>query len=147
MHDNEKNEENDEHCEHQREEQALHEAHVREEEMLDEANERVEAELHRAEEEQHQRHVREEEELHTAHEREEQESHTDLVKININDVTVEVQRGIYSVAAIKTLGNVAQGYNLLKEVDGKLMLEADDASVTIKGCEVFVSRVKSGASS
>lgn len=148
MNENENRKPSEEHREHQREEQILHEEHEREEQQLHQAHEQVEAELHKAEERLHQQHVQEEEALHSAHEREEEASeHCGLVKITINDVVKEVERGVYPVAKIKELGNVPQAYNLLQEIDGQLVLLADDASLTIKGCEVFHSRVKSGGSS
>ena len=120
--------EREEHLAHEAEEDMLHTEHMREEEEL------------------HREHVQEEEALHEAHEREEEREHHSLVRVTVDDTTVEVERGTYTVAAIKGFGNVAQGYNLLREIDGKLVLLADDASVAIEACEVFISRVKSGGS-
>lgn len=113
------------HTEHMREEDELHREHIQEEEALHEAHEHEEDE---------------------AHEREEEREHHTLVRITVDETTVEVERGTYTVAALKGFGNVAQGYNLLREIDGKLALLADDASVAIEGSEVFISRVKSGGS-
>ena len=143
-----KDENDREHHDHQQEERELHEEHEREEAVLHQAHEQIEAELHKAEEKLHQAHVREEEVLHQAHEREEEnDGHCELVQITIDSTSVEVERGIYTVARIKDLGGVPQAYNLLEERSGQLVLLADDASVAIKGCEVFHSRVKSGGSS
>ncbi len=144
MYDNEK----DEHGEHVQEEQTLHHEHEREEGELHQAHERVEAELKREEEMLHQEHVHEEESLHKSHEYEEEEDHhSELVEITVDDKSGKIKPGDYTVVAIKELGGVPQAYNLLQESDGKLALLADDGSVTIAGCEVFHSRVKTGASS
>lgn len=69
------------------------------------------------------------------------------VTITIDDKSVQIERGSYTVEQIKEFGKVDLAYNLLKEVNGKLVPIPDNASVGIQGGEIFHSRVKSGGSS
>lgn len=70
-----------------------------------------------------------------------------LVKIKVNDKEIDISRGKYTVAEIKTKGSVPQTDVLDELIDGKLICLPDDASVLIKGCEQFFSRVRGGVSS
>ena len=136
-----------EHLEHEREEAALHEEHVKEEHALREVDEKIEHELRAAEEAAHERHVREEETLHKAHEQEERREGCGSVTITIDGKPIAVERGVYTIENLKSLGGIALAYTLVEERGGKLVTLEDSASVDIKGGEIFHSRVKSGGSS
>lgn len=69
------------------------------------------------------------------------------VTITVNNTSVQIHRGHQTVAQIKTLGNVAAADDLEQLVNNRLVPLADNASVTIKGEEVFVSHPKDSASS
>ncbi len=73
--------------------------------------------------------------------------HAPNVSITIDDKEYTVHRGRYTVASLKALAGVAQNYELDEIVNGQIVPLANDASVTIKGDEVFVSNVKIGQSS
>ena len=67
------------------------------------------------------------------------------ITIGINEYVIH--RGSHTVSEIKTLGGVALADDLEQVVNGQLTPLADDARVTIKGGERFVSHPKdSGAS-
>lgn len=70
-----------------------------------------------------------------------------LVKIFVNDIEKQLERGKYSVAEIKKIGDVPADYELDELVNGKLISIPDSAFILIKGCEQFFSRVKDGKSS
>jgi hypothetical protein len=69
------------------------------------------------------------------------------VKIQINGESKLSHRGRHTVVEIKKLGNIPLADELEQLVDGKLKPLPDDAVVTIKGGEVFMSHVRSGGSS
>ncbi len=69
------------------------------------------------------------------------------VTIRINDVPYPIKRGVHTVAELKSLGNVKATDELLQTIDGKLVPLADNARVTIKGCEEFFSCKREGSSS
>jgi hypothetical protein len=70
-----------------------------------------------------------------------------LVGIEINDVSYKVKRGKYTVAEIKKIGNLPLEYELEEVIQGKLTPLKDDATVLIKGCEIFFGHVRDGSSS
>ena len=74
-------------------------------------------------------------------------NHPHLVKIFVNDTEKEISRGKHTVAEIKTVGEVVLTDVLDELIDSKLTRLADDASVLIKGCEQFFSRVRGGTAS
>lgn len=69
------------------------------------------------------------------------------VKITINKVVKKISSGRHTVVEIKKLGDVPQADELEQLVDGKLKPLPDDATVNIKGGEIFMSHVRSGGSS
>lgn len=71
----------------------------------------------------------------------------DVVTIFVDGNPVELHRGVTSVAEIKQLAGLRDGYQLSQDIDGNLTLLADNASVDIQGCEVFESTPPSGESS
>jgi hypothetical protein len=71
----------------------------------------------------------------------------ETVTITVNNVAVPIHRGHQTVAQIKTAGHVAAADDLEQLVDKRLIPLADNAAVTIKGDEVFVSHPKDSASS
>lgn len=70
-----------------------------------------------------------------------------LVEIKINDKSYRIKPGKYSVTELKKIGHVDAGDVLEQVVDGKLTPLPDNASVLIKGCEVFFSHKPDGTSS
>lgn len=69
------------------------------------------------------------------------------VGITIDGDPYEVKRGKHSVAQLKKIGHVPEEYELEELVDGKLDPLKDDATVHIKGGEVFISHTRGGTSS
>ena len=70
-----------------------------------------------------------------------------LVTIEVNRVERKISRGKHSVSEIKKVGEVANTHELSEVINGVLTPLADDATVLIKGCEVFFSQVREGTSS
>ena len=108
--------------------------------------------VHEAEEHRlHEQHEAEEGALHEAHQHEEElvekEEEKHLAHIQIDGKNLEISKGKHTVAQLKKLGGVADAYVLLEEVDGRLVPLDDNATLTIKGCEVFESMPQSGGSS
>jgi hypothetical protein len=74
--------------------------------------------------------------------------HGPEVEITVNDNQhVRIHRGRQTVAHIKAVGGVPPAEELEQMIDGVLTPLADDASVTIKGGEVFVSHVRDSSGS
>ena len=71
----------------------------------------------------------------------------DEVTIYIGGKPKEIKRGRHTVAEIKTLGGIPLADDLEQKVDGKLVLLADNSSVTIKGEEQFFGHPKDSGSS
>lgn len=71
----------------------------------------------------------------------------DEVRITINGIVKVIHRGRHTVIDIKNLGGIPLADELEQLVDGVLTPLPDDASLTIKGGEVFVSHVKASGSS
>lgn len=71
----------------------------------------------------------------------------DVVTIIVNAVEREIHRGRQPVSEIKRIGEVPQADQLEQVIDGKLVPLADDAAVTIKGGEEFVSHPRDSGSS
>jgi len=69
------------------------------------------------------------------------------VEISINNTIFTIHRGRQTVVAIKQVGGVPLADDLEQVIDGQLTPLADDASVTIKGGEVFLSHIKDCGSS
>lgn len=61
--------------------------------------------------------------------------------------SVPVRRGQVTVAAIKNAAKVPAGFTLYSQKDGPPMPLDDKASVSIEGCETFLTQVNSGGSS
>lgn len=70
-----------------------------------------------------------------------------FVQITINGISKSIHRGRQTVVEIKNLGGIPLADELEQLIDKKLVPLADDGAVTIKGKEVFMSHVRSGASS
>jgi len=69
------------------------------------------------------------------------------VEISIDGNPYKVKRGKHTVAQLKEIGHVPAEYVLEELVEGKLDPLKDNATVHIKGGEVFISHVKDGTSS
>lgn len=69
------------------------------------------------------------------------------VKIEVDNHQKHVQAGTYVVAAFKSLVDVDAAKDLDEVIDGTLTRLEDNASVTIKGGEIFFSHVRHGGSS
>ena len=70
-----------------------------------------------------------------------------MVTITINSVEREIHRGRQQVSEIKRTGEVPLADQFEQVIDGKLVPLADDAAVTIKGGEEFVSHPRDSGSS
>jgi hypothetical protein len=70
-----------------------------------------------------------------------------MVTITVNGNKIEIHRGNETVVEIKTLGHVPLADELNEIVHDKPVFLADNASVVIKGGEVFVSNPRTGGSS
>ena len=70
----------------------------------------------------------------------------ELVSIRVNNVERQIHRGHQPVSEIKRIGEVPAVDELAQVVDGKLVPLDDDAAITIKGGEVFVSHPRDSAS-
>lgn len=70
------------------------------------------------------------------------------VEIHIDNVLHLVVRGTYSAAQIIALGGKSpEGYDLLEEKAGPPQLVPTNKQIQIRGCEVFFTQPRSGASS
>ena len=70
-----------------------------------------------------------------------------IVKIKIDNTTYEIPKGLVTVTALKTLASIPASKELEEVVDGVLTPLADDASVRIRGGEIFISHARRGGSS
>lgn len=66
----------------------------------------------------------------------------DSVSITINGTEVSIHRGHQTVAAIKAAGHVPPADVLEQVIDGRLVALDDNAAVTLKGGEIFISHVR-----
>jgi hypothetical protein len=82
-----------------------------------------------------------------AHENKGDKPDKKLVSITVDNVMREVERGHYLVSNFKELVHVPAEKDLDQIIDGVLTHLPDDASVKIKGEEVFVSHERSGGAS
>lgn len=73
--------------------------------------------------------------------------HCHPVTIHVNNKEVFLHEGDYPVATIKKLSGVPLADDLDELVDCTLKPIQDDATVKIRGCEIFISHVKDGGSS
>ncbi len=73
--------------------------------------------------------------------------HQHLVFVTVDGEPKQVRPGRYLVSVFKKAVGVDPAYELEKIEDGNLIPLADDAHIRIRGCESFVSHVRSGASS
>jgi hypothetical protein len=78
---------------------------------------------------------------------EDKSQHSPEVTITINNKPYEVHRGHQTVIYLKGLGGVPRDYELDELKEGQLVPLNDDATVAIKGGEVFKSNLKVGHSS
>jgi hypothetical protein len=70
-----------------------------------------------------------------------------LVTVSVDGQSKEVARGKYLVSEFKAVVGVPVDYELDQVVEGEFKPLADDATLHIKGHEVFVSHVRRGGSS
>lgn len=70
-----------------------------------------------------------------------------LVTVTVDGTHRRVPKGKYQVSEFKTLVEVAAEYELDRVEGGRFEPLADDATLHIKGEEVFVSHVRRGGSS
>lgn len=75
------------------------------------------------------------------------EPHPKQVEVTVDRKKHKVAAGTRTVSTFKTEVGVDAAKELEEIVDGKLVPLADDAKITIKGGEVFVSHVRRGGSS
>jgi len=73
--------------------------------------------------------------------------HCQTVTVHVNNREVFLHEGHYPVTTLKKVSGVPLADDLDELVDCTLKPLADDGSVTIRGCEIFVSHVKDGGSS
>lgn len=92
-------------------------------------------------------HEHEHEHGHHEHGHEHHGHEHEFVTITIDTKQYKIHPGVHTVAAIKQLGGVPAAYELEQLIGGKLTPLADNASVTIKGGEVFLSHPKDGGAS
>jgi hypothetical protein len=69
------------------------------------------------------------------------------VTITINNVPRPIDAGEAAVKELKKLGNVVTGDELVQIVEGEVVALGDNASVCIRGDEVFVSHPRQGGAS
>ncbi|MDB5388770.1 MAG: hypothetical protein JWM11_4416 [Planctomycetaceae bacterium] len=81
-----------------------------------------------------------------AHENDDDEK-VKKVSVTVDTKQKKVRPGIYVVSEFKRLVKVKADYELEDIIEGKLTPLADDAKITIKGGEVFVSHARQGGSS
>lgn len=82
---------------------------------------------------------------HQAPPAEKQEKH--LVTVTVDGQPKQVERGKHVVSEFKAIVGVPADYELDQVVDGEFRPLADDATIHVKGHEVFVSHVRRGGSS
>lgn len=70
-----------------------------------------------------------------------------LVPVTVDGEIKHVMRGKYVVSEFKAAVGVPADYELDEVVEGEFRPLADDATIHIKGEEVFVSHVRRGGSS
>ena len=70
-----------------------------------------------------------------------------LVPVTVDGDIKHVRRGKYLVSEFKAAVGVPADYELDEVMDGEFRPLADDATIHIKGEEVFVSHVRRGGSS
>lgn len=75
------------------------------------------------------------------------ESRKDFVQIIVNNTARSIHRGRQTVAEIKQVGEVLPADMLEQLIEGRLTPLEDNAAVTIKGNETFISHPRSGTSS
>lgn len=80
------------------------------------------------------------------HEHEHEHEH-EQVKVEVDNHPKHVKAGMYVVAVFRSLVDVDPAKDLDEVIDGTLTRLDDNASVTIKGGEVFFSHVRHGGSS
>jgi hypothetical protein len=73
--------------------------------------------------------------------------HCRTVDIHVNNHKVVLQPGRYDVPTFKKVAGVLQADDLEVLVNCKLRPVAEDATLHIQGCEVFISHVKEGGAS
>jgi hypothetical protein len=74
-------------------------------------------------------------------------SHVEKVTITVDHQERQIEPGDRTVAEIKKVGRVTEGYELDQVIEGRMHPLKDDAVICIKGGEEFLSHVKDGRSS
>jgi hypothetical protein len=81
------------------------------------------------------------------HEHRHKHHHHEKVEVTVDHKKHHVEPGSYVVAKFKELVNVPASKVLEEVIHGELIPLDDNALLEIKGCEVFISHVKTGGSS
>lgn len=76
-----------------------------------------------------------------------QDEHARTVQITLDSTTHQIKSGVYQVSELKHILSVPSDYELDLVVNGLFQPLVDSSSITIVGCEVFVSHVRRGGSS
>jgi hypothetical protein len=84
---------------------------------------------------------------HGQHEGHEPHPRCHTVDIYVDNKKVVLHPGRYDVTTLKKLAGVPQADDLDQLVACKLEPIRDDATVHIRGCEIFIAHVKDGGSS
>lgn len=71
----------------------------------------------------------------------------EAVAIHVNNEPVYIHPGRYQVATVKKLAGVPLADDLEQLIDSTLKPVPDDATLHLRGCEIFISHVKDGGSS
>lgn len=77
----------------------------------------------------------------------ENHGHHDIVMLNVDGKEIPFQKGNYSVAELKAKLNIPADYELDLVKDGQFIPLADNTILEIEKPAIFVSHVRSGASS
>lgn len=75
------------------------------------------------------------------------QGHCEAVSIYVNNEPVYIQPGRYAVATLKKLAGVPLADDIDQLVNSTLKPVADDATLVLHGCEIFVSHIKDGGAS
>ena len=79
--------------------------------------------------------------------RESHETCNPTTSVVVNNQRVYIHVGEYAVATVKKLAGVPLADDLDQLIDSTLKPVCDDATLHLRGCEIFISHVKDGGSS
>jgi hypothetical protein len=75
------------------------------------------------------------------------DEHCHTVDIYVDNKRVVLHPGHYDVPTLKKLSGVPKADDLDQLIDSKLKPIPDDATIHIRGCEIFIAHIKEGGSS